>query len=104
MSAVIDLAHSSRLFDGPYYLSIAGKLVESQASFDVMNPATGQVLAQAAVAVANRLETGMVWVNEMYTQGVDIPFGGHKQSGVGTEGGHEGRLLFTNPKAVLIKK
>lgn len=59
---------------------------------------------RAAVAVANRLETGMVWVNEMHTQGVDIPFGGHKQSGVGTEGGHEGRLLFTNPKTVLIKK
>lgn len=59
---------------------------------------------KAAVAVANRLETGMVWVNEMHTQGVDIPFGGHKQSGVGTEGGHEGRLLFTNPKTVLIKK
>jgi acyl-CoA reductase-like NAD-dependent aldehyde dehydrogenase len=59
---------------------------------------------RAAVAVANRLETGMVWVNEMHTQGVDIPFGGHKQSGVGTEGGHEGRLLFTNPKTLLIKK
>lgn len=59
---------------------------------------------RAAVAVANRLETGMVWVNEIHTQGVDIPFGGHKQSGVGTEGGHEGRLLFTNPKTVLIKK
>lgn len=60
--------------------------------------------SKAAVAVANRLETGMVWVNEVHTQGVDIPFGGHKQSGVGTEGGHEGRLLFTNPKTVLIKK
>ena len=58
---------------------------------------------QAAVAVANRLETGMVWVNEIHTQGVDIPFGGHKQSGIGTEHGHEGRLLFTNPKTVLIK-
>lgn len=46
----------------------------------------------------------MVWVNELTAQGVDVPFGGHKQSGVGTEGGHEGRLLFTNPKTVLIKK
>ncbi|WP_457977280.1 aldehyde dehydrogenase family protein [Ectopseudomonas composti] len=53
---------------------------------------------QAAVAVANRLETGMVWVNEIHTQGIDIPFGGHKQSGIGTEHGHEGCLLFTNPK------
>jgi acyl-CoA reductase-like NAD-dependent aldehyde dehydrogenase len=59
---------------------------------------------KAAVAVANRLETGMVWVNEIHTQGVDIPFGGHKQSGLGTEHGNEGRQLFTNPKTVLIKK
>lgn len=59
---------------------------------------------RAAVAVANRLETGMVWVNEIHTQGVDIPFGGHKQSGLGTEHGHEGRQLFTNPKTVLIHK
>jgi acyl-CoA reductase-like NAD-dependent aldehyde dehydrogenase len=59
---------------------------------------------EAAVAVANRLETGMVWVNEIHTQGVDIPFGGHKQSGLGTEHGDEGRRLFTNPKTVLIRK
>jgi acyl-CoA reductase-like NAD-dependent aldehyde dehydrogenase len=58
----------------------------------------------AAVAVANRLETGMVWVNEIHTQGIDIPFGGHKQSGLGTEHGSEGRALFTNPKTVLIRK
>lgn len=59
---------------------------------------------KAAVAVANRLEAGMVWVNEIHTQGVDIPFGGVKQSGLGTEQGNEGRQLFTNPKTVLIRK
>ena len=59
---------------------------------------------KAAVAIANRLETGMVWVNESHTQGVDIPFSGHKQSGIGTEHGSEGRQLFTNPKTVLIRK
>jgi acyl-CoA reductase-like NAD-dependent aldehyde dehydrogenase len=59
---------------------------------------------KAAVAVANRIEAGMVWVNEIHTQGVDIPFGGVKQSGIGTEQGNEGRLLFTNPKTVLIAK
>ncbi|MBB3104408.1 aldehyde dehydrogenase family protein [Azomonas macrocytogenes] len=58
----------------------------------------------AAVAVANRLEAGMVWVNEIHTQGVDIPFGGVKQSGLGTEHGREGRELFTNAKTVLIHK
>lgn len=59
---------------------------------------------KAAVAVANRIEAGMVWVNEIHTQGVDVPFGGVKQSGMGTEQGHEGRLLFTNAKTVLIHK
>lgn len=59
---------------------------------------------KAAVAVANRMEAGMVWVNEIHTQGVDIPFGGVKQSGLGTEQGNEGRQLFTNPKTVLIRK
>lgn len=59
---------------------------------------------RGAVAVANRIEAGMVWVNEIHTQGVDIPFGGVKQSGLGTEHGREGRELFTNPKTVLIHK
>lgn len=57
-----------------------------------------------AVSIATRLEAGMVWVNEIQTQGVDIPFGGHKQSGLGTEHEDEGRRLFTNPKAILIHK
>ncbi|AMV48447.1 aldehyde dehydrogenase family protein [Paraburkholderia caribensis] len=59
---------------------------------------------KAAAAVANRLETGTVWVNEIHIHGVDMPFGGHKQSGMGTEHGNEGRQLFTNPKTVMIKK
>ncbi|MNP49610.1 NAD/NADP-dependent betaine aldehyde dehydrogenase [compost metagenome] len=59
---------------------------------------------EAAIDVANQLDTGMVWINEIHTAGVDVPFGGHKQSGLGTENGHEGRLHFTNPKTVLIHK
>ena len=59
---------------------------------------------KAAVDVANRIEAGMVWVNEIHTQGVDVPFGGVKQSGIGTEHGREGRELFTNPKTILIHK
>lgn len=66
MSAVIDLAHSSRLFDGPYYLSIAGKLVESQASFDVMNPATGQLLAQAPSGTAEQLDEAVAAAKSVY--------------------------------------
>jgi acyl-CoA reductase-like NAD-dependent aldehyde dehydrogenase len=58
----------------------------------------------AAIAVANRLETGTVWVNEIHVYGVDIPFGGHKQSGLGVENGHEGLCEFTNTRTLLMKK
>ncbi|WP_207005458.1 aldehyde dehydrogenase family protein [Trinickia mobilis] len=58
----------------------------------------------AAIAVANRLETGTVWVNEIHIHGIDIPFGGHKQSGMGVENGHEGLCEFTNTKTLMLKK
>lgn len=46
----------ARIFDGPYYLSIAGKLVEAKYSFDVFNPATGEVLAKAPAASPAQLD------------------------------------------------
>ncbi|WP_231337557.1 hypothetical protein [Paraburkholderia sprentiae] len=39
----------------------------------------------------------MAWVNEIRTRGVDISFGGHKQSGLGIEHGFEGRVLSDRP-------
>jgi acyl-CoA reductase-like NAD-dependent aldehyde dehydrogenase len=58
----------------------------------------------AAIAVAKRLETGTVWVNEIHIHGVDIPFGGHKQSGMGVENGREGLAEFTNTKTYMFHK
>lgn len=58
----------------------------------------------AAIAVANRLEAGTVWVNEIHIHGIDIPFGGHKQSGMGVENGREGLQEFTNTKAYMFRK
>jgi acyl-CoA reductase-like NAD-dependent aldehyde dehydrogenase len=57
-----------------------------------------------AAAVANRLETGTVWVNEIHIHGVDIPFGGHKLSGMGVENGQEGLKGFTNTKTLMFHK
>lgn len=57
-----------------------------------------------AIAVAKRLETGTVWVNEIHIHGIDIPFGGHKLSGMGVENGHEGLAEFTNTKTYMFKK
>jgi acyl-CoA reductase-like NAD-dependent aldehyde dehydrogenase len=57
-----------------------------------------------ANAVALRLETGTVWVNEIHVHGIDIPFGGHKESGMGVENGPEGLQEFTNTKTLMFKK
>lgn len=58
----------------------------------------------AAIAVAKRLETGTVWVNEIHIHGIDIPFGGHKQSGIGVENGQEGLAEFTNTQTLMFHK
>lgn len=57
-----------------------------------------------AIAIAKRLETGTVWVNEIHIHGIDIPFGGHKQSGMGVENGQEGLAEFTYVKTYMFKK
>ena len=57
-----------------------------------------------AIEVANRLEAGTVWVNEIHIHGIDIPFGGHKQSGMGVENGTEGLQEFTNTKTLMFAK
>jgi aminomuconate-semialdehyde/2-hydroxymuconate-6-semialdehyde dehydrogenase len=53
--------------------------------------------------VAERLETGTVWVNCWLLRDLRTPFGGVKQSGVGREGGDEALRFFTEPKTVCIK-
>ena len=57
-----------------------------------------------AIAIANRLEAGTVWVNEIHIHGVTIPFGGHKLSGMGVENGLDGLGEFTNIKTYMFKK
>jgi len=57
-----------------------------------------------AIEVANRIEAGTVWVNEIHIHGIDIPFGGHKQSGMGVENGREGLQEFTNTKTYMYAK
>ncbi|MDG5487791.1 aldehyde dehydrogenase family protein [Sphingomonas sp. BGYR3] len=59
---------------------------------------------EAAIAVAERIEAGTVWVNEIHIHGIDIPFGGHKQSGLGVENGAEGLAEFTNTKTYMFRK
>ncbi len=58
----------------------------------------------AAVEVAERLESGSVWINQHPVVTATIPFGGIKQSGVGVEGSILGLKAYTNVRVVNIKR
>jgi aminomuconate-semialdehyde/2-hydroxymuconate-6-semialdehyde dehydrogenase len=53
--------------------------------------------------VAEKLETGLVWVNTWLLRDLRTSFGGVKASGVGREGGKDSLDFFTEPKNVCIK-
>ena len=53
--------------------------------------------------VAERLETGTVWVNCWLLRDLRTPFGGVKNSGLGREGGEEALCFFTEAKTVCVK-
>jgi succinate-semialdehyde dehydrogenase/glutarate-semialdehyde dehydrogenase len=55
-----------------------------------------------ALAVAERLDTGMVGLNKGLVSDPAAPFGGAKRSGLGREGGHEGLLAFLETKYVAV--
>lgn len=55
-----------------------------------------------AVAIAQRLRVGTVWINEHHILNPTIPFGGYKHSGVGREFGPHGIEAFTELKHIHI--
>jgi acyl-CoA reductase-like NAD-dependent aldehyde dehydrogenase len=57
-----------------------------------------------AEAIAHRLDTGMVWVNEFGSLAHSQPFGGRKQSGYGVANGMPGLLEFTTPHTIVTSR
>jgi acyl-CoA reductase-like NAD-dependent aldehyde dehydrogenase len=55
-----------------------------------------------ALRVAERLKTGMVWVNSFFLRDLRTPFGGAKMSGLGRQGGRYSMEFWTEPKLVCI--
>lgn len=53
--------------------------------------------------MAERMESGIVWINCWLLRDLRTPFGGVKNSGVGREGGWEALRFFTEAKNVCIK-
>jgi succinate-semialdehyde dehydrogenase/glutarate-semialdehyde dehydrogenase len=52
--------------------------------------------------LARRVEVGMLWVNTPAAGTAELPFGGLKDSGYGTEGGPEALEAYLNTRAVVI--
>jgi succinate-semialdehyde dehydrogenase/glutarate-semialdehyde dehydrogenase len=55
-----------------------------------------------ALRVCERLETGMIGLNQGMVSNASAPFGGVKQSGFGREGGKEGIAEYLETKYVAI--
>lgn len=53
--------------------------------------------------MAEKIQSGIVWINCWLVRDLRTPFGGIKGSGVGREGGFEALRFFTEPKNVCIK-
>jgi len=54
------------------------------------------------LAVAERLQTGSVWINDAHQINCQVPFGGYKQSGVGRELGPDALDAYTEVKTVHL--
>ena len=54
--------------------------------------------------LAEKIETGMVWVNTWLHRDLRVPFGGVKDSGVGTEGGRWSLSFFSQPVNICVKE
>lgn len=52
--------------------------------------------------LSQQVETGMLWINQPAVASAEMPFGGVKDSGYGSEGGTEALEAYLIPKAVSI--
>lgn len=59
---------------------------------------------ERAEQLASELQAGTVWINESQHLSPHAAFGGHKQSGVGVEGGQDGLLEFCQAQTVFLRK
>ena len=58
---------------------------------------------ERGMRVAEKMETGMVWVNTWLHRDLRVPFGGIKNSGVGREGGRWSLGFFSEAINICVK-
>lgn len=57
-----------------------------------------------AAEVAKQIQAGTVWINKHFDLSPYAPFGGHKESGLGTEWGANGLKGFCNAQTLFFNK
>jgi acyl-CoA reductase-like NAD-dependent aldehyde dehydrogenase len=57
-----------------------------------------------AEEIARRIDSGVVWVNEVQVLSPFFPMGGHRQSGIGRENGVDGLLEYTNTQSLSVRR
>ncbi|TCP32424.1 NAD-dependent succinate-semialdehyde dehydrogenase [Sphingomonas sp. BK235] len=70
-------------------------------SFGLAGYAFTQSLTNADL-LTRKVEVGMLWINTPAATSAELPFGGMKDSGYGTEGGPEALESYLNTRAVVI--
>jgi betaine-aldehyde dehydrogenase len=58
--------------------------------------------ASRGIRLANQIRAGAVWINDHMIIGVELPWGGYKQSGYGRENGILGLEEFTQVKLISL--
>jgi succinate-semialdehyde dehydrogenase/glutarate-semialdehyde dehydrogenase len=110
-TVLADVPLDARLFNDEPFGPVAGirgfdRLEEAIAeanrlSFGLAGYAFTRSLANADL-LTRRVEVGMLWVNTPAASTAELPFGGIKDSGYGTEGGPEALDNYLNTRAVVI--
>lgn len=57
-----------------------------------------------AERIGRRLEAGSIWINAHIDVSPTVPFGGHKESGIGWEWGASGLKHYCNSQSLFLKK
>ena len=110
-TVLTDVPLETRLFNEEPFGPVAGirgfdRLEEAIAeanrlSFGLAGYAFTKSLANADL-LTRRVEVGMLWMNTPATPSAELPFGGIKDSGYGTEGGPEALDNYLNTRAVVV--
>lgn len=113
LSVVVDVTDGMRVVDeeqfGPIlplirYSDPEDALARANANENGLGGSVWSSDVDAATALAQRLEAGTVWINDHASISPDAPFGGAKQSGVGTEFGLYGLEEYMQLQTVRVAK